>query len=336
MIDTAFSAQSPQRRLWPLFLSIAVGGLVTAVAFILVTRRSWPPVITPAVIGFLASLFVVYAIWQGQVRSVAACLVLAVLMSVLTYGLFHLGNYVLFRQSQAEVLTAITSHTPAEVSAMIDKGLREATGSDGFIGYLKLMLNTGMIVRSGMVGPANQVTGSSLLFYWFIDVGFILFGTLLGAWLASRRPFCEHCNHYYGRIVVTTGDFGLVHVGWLTSPDAQKFADLLAADYFESAGTLLKMDQPVPPAYDLLVERCFTCDTQPVVFSMYETGGRWSSKRVLRLRREGAPGDFNRLLTFMAIPAPRPTFGTTDLGWLLYMLGACAFIIVLLLGYSLI
>jgi Ca2+/Na+ antiporter len=335
MIDTAFTAQQP-RRLWPMFLTIFVGAMILAAAFILVTQRSSPLILTPGVIGLLASFVVSYAIWQGRVRNLLLCLVLAVLLTALTYGMYHLGNYVLFRRSQAASINIGQFRNQSEVDAVIDDKLRAATGSDGFIGYLKFTLNSGMIVRSGMMGPADQVTGSSLLFYWFIDVGFILLGSVMGAWLASRRSFCEHCDHYYGRIAVTTGDYGLVHLAWLTLHDGSKFNDFLNAGHFESAGALLKSDKPIAPLFDVLVERCFTCETHPVFVYVYQTGGRFSTKRVLRLRKPLEPQDFSRLLSFTTVSAPKPKLSTSDTGWLLSMIGVSVVLIVLLVGYSLI
>ena len=143
--------------------------------------------------------------------------------------------------------------------------------------------------------------------------------------------------HYRGLCaLLTTGEYGLMHLGWITQQDITELEHSFNAEHFETAGALLKSEKPKAASYDVLTERCLTCETNPVNVSVFQNQGKWSTRRNLRLRKSLSPQDFSRFTAFSSMAAPKSSLSSSDTGWFLSMLGLSVFLIVMLVLYGLI
>jgi hypothetical protein len=282
---------------------------------------------TLVVISLGASFIVTYAIWQTPVTETVPALALGVLFVVLIYTVYQVENYLIFRMTQIAAIREQMGVSRAVAARQVDALLVETTGVSGFVGYLLYELDSGVIVRSGVVGPARHVTGLSLLFNWAADVALLCVGPIAGVWQALQRPFCKSCNTYYGRSTVTR--YGLERLGQLERHSRAEFVRLFKADHLEQAGAMLEGGKLRRDAHDVLIERCRTCDTTPITVLVFQLkGGLVDNPYSPSFTRELSPEQYRRFMTFAGVGEPQPTGDVNR--WFVEMMIAFAFMVALL------
>jgi hypothetical protein len=314
-------------KLWLVLAIILVGGISSGVLFCAITYN-YQFIFFSAMIPALAAFGTIsYAVWKGSIRSRPYSLALGLLLAVLIYGVFQGARYVTFRRQVVESYMAQYGATAGEAEQMMDEDLLAQTGAGGFLGFIGWQLQRGMVISSvyRVTGPANEVTGSAYLVYWLYDAVLIFGGALSGAWWANSRTYCEHCRKYYGRIKTSGSDMGMDRLGWVEKQSTEEFARLLDAGHFEQAGTLLRGKRSRQVGLDIQIERCDSCDTKPVLLSIYGRRSFWTSQPRLFLRREISPDDYSRLTAFATFTIRKRRISTTD-EWALSLSLAVLFI----------
>lgn len=320
-------SQKQNENLGIVFLVIIIGALLTSALFLAITSESrliFFSAIVPAIGAFAV---ICYAIWQGRVRDQLFSLLLGLLLGLLIYGSYQAMRYLVFRKIATDTYQSQNAATPEEAVRILDQTLLEQTGTTGFLGYVRYEMKTGMLIQSTTppMGPSNHITGVGVLFYWVYDAVIILGGALSGAWWAHRRAFCEHCHRYYGRIKSNGIDMGTERIGWLENQAADEFKRLLEIDHFEQAGALIKNQKSKRANFELRIEHCDSCNTNPVILSAYRPFKANSSGTGLLYRRKIDPEDYDRLTAFANLKIGKPFLGSNN-EWLIALILAIVFI----------
>ncbi len=314
-----------------LLLAIGVGPLVLGTAFSLVRQGTSLQVFTPIVIGVGASFIVTYAIWRTPVTKAVPALALGVLFVGLIYAVYQIDNYLIFRMTQIAAIQEQMGVSRAVAARQVDAQLVETTGASGFIGFLLFELSSGVIIRSGVVGPAQHVIGFNLLLNWAADVALLCVGSIVGVWQALRRPFCKSCNAYYGHIYPTQR--GLERLGQIERYSRAEFVRLFKADHLEQAGAMLKGGKPRRSAQDVLIGRCRTCDTTPITVLVFPPkGGLSGTSYIPSFTKDLSPEQYRRFTTFAGVGEPQPTGGVNR--WFVEVMILFAFMVAALFVFS--
>jgi hypothetical protein len=181
-----------------------------------------------------------------------------ILMSLLVagtmYGTYHYGRYVALqvRMSIASAPTfdeALSDHGLALGKMMLGTALREATGHDGFFGYLLYKAQQGMSI--GKFYSSNRLNLGFVLtwVYWMLEFGIILWITIrIGKKFVAS--LCEFCGNFYG---------SEKHLGGTTNTNESLVLDLIKQRDFVELGKLIEKNAEVP-SLELYFRGCSGCN----------------------------------------------------------------------------
>jgi hypothetical protein len=293
------AARPAKEQLWMPFAASLIGAPIAGGLFALL--RGAPLVLIPAAVGMWASFLLILALWQGQLHDRVLGIALAVLFVIMIYLCYHLISYLSFRADQARLYQDILSVSPTEAAQLVEDDLANETGAGGIVGYYRLVLNTGYRLTSPMPLNNQQVSGLGVMAYWGIDVLLLSIVILTAVWNALQRPFCATCGRYYGHFDLNTGRSGLDRLGRMDAKAGVEFIRLLKADHLDQAGTLLQEGKIKPSDTDVLLERCPSCDTNPIVLYVFRKANQRSATLIKPLTR----AQYYQLTTFMSVDSPQ-------------------------------
>ena len=185
---------------WVMLLTAAVlGGAAIGWGVSLLSNLVYLILIFPLLMGVIGGTILSAAVRTGKVRSPAAAIGAAVLMTLVMYGSMWASDYVQFRTiALADLQTSTPGLDPAQADARIDSVLKYQTGQDGFVGYVLYEDQQG--VSLGRVGSDQNQFNLGPVFswaYWAVEVLIILWGVVRFGKKQADQPFCELCGQWY-------------------------------------------------------------------------------------------------------------------------------------------
>jgi hypothetical protein len=316
-----------KERLWIPVAAILISAPIFG--FLFTFLRGAPLIFVPIGVGVCASFLLMYSLWEGQIHDRILGLALGVLFILLTYVFYQITSYLAFRAEQVSLIEEAYGLSRAESAAVLDDELIGTTGAGGIAGYYRLMLNMGIRLESPIPTNNQQVSGLGVLYYGGLELAMLAITILSFTWTALQRPFCVHCNRYYGHMNLRTGKHGLERVGVMDHKQSHEFVKLLKADHLDQAGTMLKTEKIKASHADVLIERCPTCDTNPMMLYVYRKAGQNSPVLIKPLSRP----QYDQLTAFAQVGAPQPIGGVRS--WMLGMTILGGFFVGLLLVMAL-
>lgn len=184
----------------PALLSASFAGIL-GVSFVVGYLSQWFDLIIlfPIGMGILTGLTVKFGAKLGHCRSQAIIIAMAVLAGSLTY----VGKlYVNYRVHRSKALVSIQeeltkggggSTTPDDVFDNLF--LKTKTGSTGFVGYTKIILQDGISITSshGRSGGGLNLGYTGSLVLLLIEAGLCIYFCFLIARAQLDEPYCESC-----------------------------------------------------------------------------------------------------------------------------------------------
>lgn len=201
-------------RSWPALVGFGLGGALSVGLLAgIITQFIDLVIVFPLAMGMGVGIAIKQGARLGHCRNLAAVTVVAFAMGLLCYGVKLYTNY---RTSRSEVLVLIKADiqkrvaeekksdasfkepTAADVDRIADEVYREVlvqkTGSSGFMGWFKMLLQSGISLShgSGSSGGLNlgYVGTLILLLIEAILVGFMAYSAGLEQ---MKEPYCEKC-----------------------------------------------------------------------------------------------------------------------------------------------
>ena len=214
----------------------------------------------PIITGVTAALILGDAIKRSKIRSKPLIIFLSVVMGLVVYGTYHTVDYRIFRTkatsnfvAKANKESTLTNQEAFDLSKIIvDYGLKEETGQDGFMGYMLLKAKIGVSI--GKVFRSNDLNLGSFFtwVYWLIEFGLITAFILMSTTKeVNPELFCEKCQDW-----ITPKE----HLGGTDEEDRfQDLQDFIQQKNFAKAGKLLKQSVGIP-SIEVYAKSC-ACDT---------------------------------------------------------------------------
>ena len=217
----------------------------------------------------------------GKVRSPMIAVLFGILIAVAMYGVYMYGHYYLKRQNA--VNTAVSSgqvSSADEANTNIDENLQLKYGAPGFIGYLKSIVDNGIIIydvsstTSTASTNSTPIKGILVYLFWASELLIMVIGAAYYASVQARKPFCENCNSWY------TGN---ARIGSVDRKSSKNLVQLLKNKQFAEAKAMF-IPPTNPPRTDVEMNFCKTCQNSDVVVSakrLVNTNRRRTSSSVL-------------------------------------------------------
>jgi hypothetical protein len=189
--------------------------------------------IFPFIAGAIVGYGVISGVRVGKVRNPALASLIAVLGTVLAFGLSHYLAYeVSFKNTAREAFASQgPKPTSTELQILTDAYLNKEVGSEGFIGYLKLEAKQGFTVA-----PLGSSIGTSYkgVWAWFqllFELVLIGFFVMRFSATEARDYFDEKTQTWFGRSLYLGGAGGV---------DGTAMANALKAGAFDGAAAFIR------------------------------------------------------------------------------------------------
>lgn len=267
---------APPEGIQILALTTILTGVITGGLVSFVSQFFYLIVLFPLGMGFVGGFATSSAITKGKIRNPVLGVAFAALTGLITYGSLNYGDYLRFRQEAAQEITTQSGMTDkAEIDRTIDTILKDETGADGFVGYVKYSAKQGVQISKVGSGSGTKLNQEFTWFYWLVELAIIEFLAISMAYAAAAAPFCEDANEWYGE------------PKWAASAPLEPkddFLNLLKQDEFSRAGELLLAESPLP-RLDIYLRDCPSSQFSELVLTVNKTTqdkkGNVSSEQVL-------------------------------------------------------
>lgn len=244
-----------------LLSGLLVGGVVLGGLFFLSAQLVYLIVVSPLIAGTVALFWMVKVIESSRVRQRGLVIIASLLMTLLFFVTFWLGNYLMFlRDSRADLLAADSSLSPAVADMYINDYLREETDQTGFLGYFIWNTREGMQVKSeSSYTPRNDDVsyaydrsqegshwGTRTTIAYRLVEFLIVFGFVVGGGLGqAAAPFSPETQRWleYKRVGIVPKD------------QVNEFLGAVQQGNFRHARTLIQSQKPRKPCLEVSVAR---------------------------------------------------------------------------------
>lgn len=249
-------------RIFPI-LVMTLAGILIGVITSIVSNLIYLVFLFPTAIGFLGAMSINRTINKAKIWKTSQGILLGAIMALVIYGAYHYSNYRTFRLQMILLMNAELSEATGEPSdkvanAFTDYALKEETGYSGFIGYIMYTAAQGLSI--GKLFRTSDINIGPILtwLYWLAEFGIILWITSNAGKIASREPFCEYCNAWYGKEK---------HVGGVSLQDSARLLQLIDKRDFSELGKTLQKDAGLP-SLEVYMRCCETCQTSDALLSL--------------------------------------------------------------------
>jgi len=255
---------APQSGISTLAITSILTGLITGGLVSLVSQFFYLIILFPIGMGFVGGIATSTAITKGKIRNPILGASFAALTGIITYGSMNFFDYLHFRQLAAQEITAqdpTASISQAEIDRTIDSVLKQETGADGLIGFIKISAKQGVeITKAGSSSGGIKLNEEFTWFYWLVELAIIEYMAVSMALAAASEPFCEDANEWYGEPVWS---------GCVPLEAKDNFLNLLNEDRFMPAGELAVSQLELPlPRLDVYLSSCASSQFSDLVFSV--------------------------------------------------------------------
>lgn len=250
------SGKAPLVGVLLLALTSIIGGAIIGLIMFGVSQLISLVLIFPIVIAFVGFFFISRAVLRGKVRNSLITTIFGIILGLSIYGTYHLANYYRF---SSLLFQSISASIPSEELIYIDRAatvsnlLEMITGSQGFLGYLKLNAMEGFSISHLYTSEGSGILlrGVAVYIYWLIEASIIVGVTAAGGRMAGSQPFCEDCQTWF----TTLGQFGSV-----PAEKEELFIDLIRKDSLQAASELVANEgDALPPNLEVYPSTC-QCD----------------------------------------------------------------------------
>ena len=228
-------------------LVIAAGGAFTGLVIGGVGSICYLALVFPLIMGVAGGKLVATATRWAGIRNVRQILLLAVLATIVVYGLQHYGRYLaLLVQASLEYFNNIDLPV---ARILVDLAIEEETGYTGFFGYMLFRAQDGISI--GRFYSDNGLELGPLLtwLYWATEFGGIL---AIAVYMGKNQPVvpvCETCGKPFGREK---------HLGGTMPANESLLLDLLQRNDVAELAQLIEKDAGLP-SLELYMQRCEAC-----------------------------------------------------------------------------
>ncbi|HVO43060.1 MAG TPA: hypothetical protein VMT34_10570 [Aggregatilineales bacterium] len=254
-----------------ILVALIAGGIV---AFIANQFNFYLVMLFPLLMGIVAGGVTGLVVKSSKIRNPLVAALFGLLAGVGVYGVYHVGRYILFRQTTIQQIASENSVSQTEADVAFDQVLKKETGTTGFIGFMKYRADAGIsIVPTSSIDTSGTISfsGQGVYIYWGLE---LLAIALISGTMASqqaRQPFCENCNSWYT---------GKGVIGSVERKQSRQFVKLLKRGEFGQAKALFNTSQKFPRTV-LQMDYCRTCQTGPVRVTAKSVNRRARSQGVL-------------------------------------------------------
>jgi len=238
-------------------------GILIGVITSIVSNLIYLVFLFPIVIGFLGAMSINRTVNKAKIWKTSQGILRGVFMALVIYGAYHYSNYLTFRLQMILLMNTEISEATGESSTEVaniftDYALKEETGYSGFIGYMMFTAARGLSI--GKMFRASDVNIGPVLtwLYWLVEFGVIAWITSGAGKIASREPFCEHCNTWYGKEK---------HIGGVSIQISTQVVQLIDKRDFSELGKILQKDAELP-SLEVYVRSCETCQTSDAFLAL--------------------------------------------------------------------
>lgn len=268
-----------------LLLSSLLGGITIGGLTFAVSQLIYLIILFPLGMGFAGGFVNSLAIQQGKVRNSLVGYCFGAITGLSIYGTVHTGEYFSFKQKASEEIAAeftkINQGSPtnkidtylrsrgalveadkARNELVINAFLKQETGSDGFLGYLKYTAKQGVSIgRFGSQGIKLNETFTWI--YWLIELAVIEGLIIVAAKSASQEPFCEGCQEWYKE---------KERIGNVDGQLSGNFLQLINQDNFSDCGKLINIDDDINiPSLEVYIQCCPSCKDSDSFLTLSKT-----------------------------------------------------------------
>jgi hypothetical protein len=183
-----------------LLLFAVAGAAVLGAGVHFVGRAIYFILIFPLLWGFVLGYVLSSGVRIGKCRNVSLAVILSVLSSAASYGIFHVLENAKVRSDIAGALRDESGRPVPQAGAVVDAFLRERYGQSGFWGLLRFRAEAGMnLSRRGRGGDTGKpmIHGTGMYVYWLVELAAIAGCCVLLPMGAARAAFCEACLEWY-------------------------------------------------------------------------------------------------------------------------------------------
>jgi hypothetical protein len=248
-----------------------VGGIAIGAVFFGCSRLTfYVPLLMPTCMGVVCFFAMGFLIRKAKLPNPLLAALFGALIGIFAYGTHHYGDYLVYRYEGMKVIgeelcTTYGNVDEGVVAQAFDAMLEEVTGNRGFLGYLRLMAQTGVSffpLYEIDMSPESRVSGLTLTSgwawsYWLVEAA--LAGGF-AAWSVAKvahEPFCEECGEWYR---------DPTKKGSVPKEYAQRFLDLLKANDLPQAARLVsRTRRTVPGDLEVQFQACLNCPAKDVV-----------------------------------------------------------------------
>ncbi|HEX2619737.1 MAG TPA: hypothetical protein VHL11_06310, partial [Phototrophicaceae bacterium] len=141
------SGRAPILGVILLLLLTVIGGVAIGAVAYFISKFIYLIVLFPLVMIALGGGIISFAVKRGKIRSRPITLIFGVLMAVLIYGSFRIGEYLGFQEdlyNMAVEEVGSDNFSRDDLIQFMDDQLEEETGDTGFIGFTKYSAQQGI------------------------------------------------------------------------------------------------------------------------------------------------------------------------------------------------
>jgi hypothetical protein len=275
------------------WIGIVIAGFVGGgLSFLATQANLYIIFIMPVLLGLIGALAAAIIIGVAKVRNPFIALCFGILIGAAIIFIDHFADYyITFRDSvRTEFLDFFPDATQADIDELTNLFLEDETGSSGFLGFLKLTAEEGLVSSPPGSAIANIrpfAQGIGVWIYWGVELAVVAGFAAFTAVRYAKKPFDESTDRWF-------------RVGkWIGSVDRssqQSFKQKLREGDFAGAGQLIVRDTIPFPRLDIMVspdEAMPIGDTLLYVESCWHVNN--GSKTKIEMQGILAPDEINRL-----------------------------------------
>jgi hypothetical protein len=246
----------PSGWIW-LILSSALGGAAIGGVTFAISRVIYLIVFFPMMIGCFGGLATAFGVKQGKVRNPLVIYFFAIVTGLSIYSSLYTAEYLNFRQESLELINKKLGEVDEKKSnQLLEEFLQDETGSQGFLGFLKLSAKEGVSIGESDE-DAIKLNETFTWIYWLSEL-VIIQGIIFSlAHLIAKEPFCESCQKWYSN---------REKIGSVNEKSSPEFLQLIKQENFTDSGRLIKPgNNHFTAGCKIYLRRCPTCPTSDLV-----------------------------------------------------------------------
>ncbi len=210
-------------------ISAIATGIITGSAVGFISQFFYLIILFPIAMGFAAGVGISMAVKGGKVRNPILAAGFASLTGLIVYASMNYVGYLKFKQDVAKQIVAEMG-TGENSDKLTNDLLKEETGDDGFVGYIKYSAKQGTKISRAGSSSGITMDANATWVYWLVELAIINGLAIYLAYTAAAEPFCEESNDWYG---------DKAWQGCVELNRKDEFLELLKSENFLRAGKLV-------------------------------------------------------------------------------------------------